>query len=349
MQYKAVLLADASKHDHVKGTLTLGISVYVGDWYVYGGTLYECILAHISASPGNVPPNTTYWTPVVSAGTPLGSVSWKGAWSSGTTYAAGDGCTLSGHAYVSIVGSNLNHSPPNVTYWVEVYYSAATGTVVGPGSSTASNVAEFDGATGQLLKDGALTHANVADAITKKHTQATDDNFNTLTEKTAFVDADPALIYSVADAAYRKMQLGNLKKMVVCWVGDSSTAQTLTTGVQTKIAAGYAASAAIDTLSGWDGTNKKYVCKEAGFYLIWAQTMYAANGTGLRYIAVYVNSSWIEIVDTGAFAAGAWQQVQGWMGLALNVNDVIEIGVDQTSGGNLNIQWGNRFLIIKVA
>jgi parallel beta-helix repeat protein len=168
MQYKAVLLADASKHDHVKGTLTLGISVYVGDWYVYGSTLYECILAH-TAGAGNYPPNTTYWKPVVSAGTPLGSVSWKGAWSSGTTYAAGDGCTLSGHAYVSIVGSNLNHSPPNVTYWVEVYYSVAAGNVVGPASSTASDLAEFDGATGLLLKDGALTHANVADAITKKH------------------------------------------------------------------------------------------------------------------------------------------------------------------------------------
>ena len=124
MQYKAVLIADASKHDHVKGALSAGIIVNVGDWYVYGATLYECVLAH-TAGAGNYPPNTTYWTPVVSAGTPIGSVSWKGAWSSGTTYAAGDGCTLSGHAYVSIAGSNLNYTPPNATWWVEVYYSPA--------------------------------------------------------------------------------------------------------------------------------------------------------------------------------------------------------------------------------
>ena len=64
MQYKAVLLADASKHDHVKGTLSAGMIVNVGDWYVYGD-LYECIQAH-TAGAGNYPPNTNYWTLVVS-------------------------------------------------------------------------------------------------------------------------------------------------------------------------------------------------------------------------------------------------------------------------------------------
>ena len=292
MQYKAVLLADASKHDHVKGTLSAGMIVNVGDWYVYGD-LYECIQAH-TAGAGNYPPNTNYWTLVVSN---------------------------------SVAGIWTIRTSPADNNWFSVCYGNGLFVAVA-----------YSGTGNRVMTSGII------------NTPVADDNFNTLPEKTAFVDADPALIYSVADAAYRKMQLGNLKKMVVCWVGgDSSTAQTLTTGVQTKIAAGYAASASIDTLAGWDGTNKKYVCKEAGFYLIWAQTTYAANGTGLRYIAVYYNNAWAEIVNTGASAAGNWQQVQGWMGLALNVNDTVEIGVEQTSGGNLNIQWGNRFLIIKVA
>lgn len=158
MQNKFILTADASKHDHSKGPLVLGTSIYVGDWYTYGGTVYECILAHTATSPTNVPPNTTYWTPVVAAGTPLGSVNWRGTWGSGTTYAAGDGCTLTGHAYVSIVGSNLNHSPPNITYWVEVYYNAG---IAGPGSSVDSNLVEFSGTDGLTVKDSLIPHASL--------------------------------------------------------------------------------------------------------------------------------------------------------------------------------------------
>lgn len=192
MQNKFILTADASKHDHIKGAWTSGISIYVGDWYTSGNIVYECVLAHTSAG-GNQPPNTTYWIPIIPVGTPLGSVSWKGAWSGATTYAAGDGCTYSSKAYVSIVGSNLNHVPPNVTYWVEVYYSY-TGDVVGPGSAVSSNMAEFNGTTGKLLKDGALTHANVADSITKKHAADTDPS-----ETSGWVPG-PALTYSAADA-----------------------------------------------------------------------------------------------------------------------------------------------------
>ena len=193
MQHKFVLTTDASKHDHIKGGWQSGISIYKGDWYTSGNIVYECILAHTSAG-GNQPPNSTYWTPIIPAGTPLGSVSWKGAWSGATTYAAGDGCTYGGKAYVSIVGGNLNHVPPNTTYWVEVYYSTATGDVVGPGSAVSANIVEFDGTTGKLIKDGALTHANVADAITKKHAADTDPS-----ETSGWVPA-PALTYSAADA-----------------------------------------------------------------------------------------------------------------------------------------------------
>ena len=337
MQYKAVLVADASKHDHVKGTLSAGMIVNVGDWYFYGDTLYECALAHI-AGVGNFPPNINYWTPIASN-------SVAGQWTISTSpvdnswYSVCYGNGIFVAVSNSGTGNRVMTSPDGITWTIST--SPADNNWLSVCSGNGIFVAVSNSGTGNRV----MTSGTIV-----TYMQADDDNFNTLPEKTGFVDADPALIYSVADAAYRKMQLGNLKKMVVCWVGDSSgVAQTLTTGVQTKIAAGYAASASIDTLAGWDGTNKKYVCKEAGFYLVWAQTTYAANGTGLRYIAVYYNSTWAEIVNTGASAAGAWQQVQGWMGLALNVNDTVEIGVEQTSGGNLSIQWGNRFLIIKVA
>ena len=50
----------------------------------------------------------------------------------------------------------------------------AVGDVIGPAGATSSNLVEFDGVTGKKLKDGGLSHADVADAIAKKHTQGTD-------------------------------------------------------------------------------------------------------------------------------------------------------------------------------
>ena len=41
--------------------------------------------------------------------------------------------------------------------------------VEGPASATDSNLAEFDGTTGKKIKDGSLSHADAADAISKKH------------------------------------------------------------------------------------------------------------------------------------------------------------------------------------
>ena len=48
--------------------------------------------------------------------------------------------------------------------------------VVGAASSIDSNLMEFSGTTGKKAKDGGLTHANVADAITKKHANTLDHN-----------------------------------------------------------------------------------------------------------------------------------------------------------------------------
>lgn len=47
-----------------------------------------------------------------------------------------------------------------------------TGDVSGPAGATDSNLAEFDTVTGKLLKDGGLSHADVSDAVSKKHTHA---------------------------------------------------------------------------------------------------------------------------------------------------------------------------------
>lgn len=57
--------------------------------------------------------------------------------------------------------------------------SVSVGDIIGPAGAVDSNLAEFNGITGKKLKDGSLTHANVADAISKKHTQGTDQGLDT--------------------------------------------------------------------------------------------------------------------------------------------------------------------------
>lgn len=53
------------------------------------------------------------------------------------------------------------------------------GAVIGPTSSVSANVVEFDGITGQLIKDGGLAHTDVSDAVSKKHSQGTDQGLDT--------------------------------------------------------------------------------------------------------------------------------------------------------------------------
>jgi hypothetical protein len=60
--------------------------------------------------------------------------------------------------------------PSDVLRLVDI--GGTVGNVVGPAGAVSSNLVEFDGITGKKLKDGGLSHADVADAITEKHTRS---------------------------------------------------------------------------------------------------------------------------------------------------------------------------------
>ena len=67
-------------------------------------------------------------------GPPGGTLNWRGAWSSGSTYAVGDGVSYNGGSYYSILGSNTNNQPDiSPTYWGIL---AASGT----GNLTTDNI-----------------------------------------------------------------------------------------------------------------------------------------------------------------------------------------------------------------
>ena len=66
----------------------------------------------------------------------------------------------------------------------------SVGDVYGPGAAVDSDIAEFDGVTGKLLKDGGLSHAIVAGAVGSSHTQGTDTALGLLGTKNPPIDAD---------------------------------------------------------------------------------------------------------------------------------------------------------------
>lgn len=90
---------------------------------------------------------------------------WKGAFSGATTYDKNDAVGYNGSSYISKASSNLNHTPPNVTWWDVLADKgspgAGTGDVVGPASATDNSLARFDGSTGKLLKNGAVIGTDV--------------------------------------------------------------------------------------------------------------------------------------------------------------------------------------------
>lgn len=66
------------------------------------------------------------------------------------------------------VGTGKSKTGDGTTAWDSLPYDIALeleGFVVGPASAGSSNLAEFDGITGKIIKDGGLTHAAVATVV----------------------------------------------------------------------------------------------------------------------------------------------------------------------------------------
>ena len=88
--------------------------------------------------------------------------------------------------------------------------------VTGPASAVDSNIAEYDTTTGKLIKDGGLTHANLANTSgtnTGDETTTTLGNtINSATEKTTPVDADMVgLMDSAASNILKKLSWATIK------------------------------------------------------------------------------------------------------------------------------------------
>lgn len=91
-----------------QGTYNSATEYEVNDVVKYGGNIYVYINA--TATTGNTPTNTTYWSLMVEG------FKFQGSWSNSTAYKVGDAVAFGGTIYLA-VADNTNQQPPNVTYW----------------------------------------------------------------------------------------------------------------------------------------------------------------------------------------------------------------------------------------
>jgi len=101
----------------------------------------------------------------------------------------------------------------------------------------------------------------------------------------------------------------------------------------------------VDSHVGWSATTtpSRYVCRVAGTYLLLGKVGWAANATGQRASQWLVNGTAVDSSQVGhpAVAAVERQFPAASMLVELSVNDFVELGVFQDSGGSLNLSATN--------
>lgn len=109
--------------------------------------------ARVGSSPVRVVP--------VFAGPPGTTMTWRGVWASGATYAVLDVVRYDGSSYVCTakVGPTATTPDTDGAHWGLMAQAGrdgidGTGTMNGPASATDGHLAVFDGTTGKLVKDG---------------------------------------------------------------------------------------------------------------------------------------------------------------------------------------------------
>lgn len=98
----------------------------------------------------------------------------------------------------------------------------------------------------------------------------------------------------------------------------------------------------VDTYNGHSTTtnNSRYVCQQAGYYDVCGVAVAGANATGVRAARISLNGGANPVAGASCMVATAGSS--SFTGICtpvrtiyLNLNDYIELGLYQTSGGNL--------------
>ena len=111
---------------------------------------------------------------------------------------------------------------------------------------------------------------------------------------------------------------------------------------------------AADTMHDTVTNNNRLTCRYAGIYQITGIAEFAANATGLRQLTIrHQGTTDLAANATLTLGAGIGTNVTVTTLCQLAVNEYVELGALQTSGGALNVNSsGNRspeFMMVKVA
>jgi hypothetical protein len=144
-----------------RGNWVSGTSYVVNDIVYYTGTGGGTYICTTNTSSATAPPSLTgSWGKIALTGVDGVTFTWKGAWASGTSYAANDVVSQSGSSYICILAaSGSGQSPTNTTYWSLL---ASAGAMTGPVSSVNNNIAVFNGTSGATLKDSGVSYTSFA-------------------------------------------------------------------------------------------------------------------------------------------------------------------------------------------
>jgi hypothetical protein len=91
-----------------RGTYSASVQYVQNDVVTYGANAY--VYTSTTASTGNTPTNTTYWSVMTSG------LQFEGTWSASASYQTNDIVTFGGKSYVSLQ-DNVNYDPTQTSYW----------------------------------------------------------------------------------------------------------------------------------------------------------------------------------------------------------------------------------------
>lgn len=112
--------------------------------------------------------------------------------------------------------------------------------------------------------------------------------------------------------------------------------QTISTGADTKLNFG---TEEVDTLGEWDATASSFTAINSGFYCSDVSTLWAANSTGQRWLALLLNNAVVtaSMIPATSATVSQSQSIGTWCG-DMAAGDKLHVHVNQTSGGNLQTQ-----------
>ena len=143
-------------------------------------------------------------------------------------------------------------------------------------------------------------------------------------------------VYSIGDG-----NIGDDKMEIFVITGDNVNTWTVPTGWNNINIIRNLNQIKKDYAHGWDATNKRYVAKTAGKYLIIGNVQWTGLDNGSSYASIIKNGN--SVTNIGIVVPNAYSLGPSVIGIVdLNIGDYVQLSVCQNSEHNMYVtQWEN--------